>query len=193
MFMRIGSAGSRWGRLSVLLLALFMGLAGCGEQAVPEPSAKPGSLSPTAQSPSVEQDFARFDRLVTLESVFPDRVQRSLYRMLPPVTENAQRAYTFQLVPQAGMNEARHFNLVTIVWARGGTFVKSKGSPVVLSSTGGPNGGFIDAVAQTEDHAYDVRVTQGMLLPDSVDPPVFDVEKVAADMIRLYKAQGSDK
>ncbi|MBK7664979.1 MAG: hypothetical protein IPJ21_15820 [Sterolibacteriaceae bacterium] len=196
MFMRIGSAGSRWGSLcrgSVLLLALSMGLAGCGEQAVPEPSAKPGSLSPAVQSPSVEQDLARFDRLVTLESVFPDRLQRGLYRMLPPVTENGQRAYTFQLVPQARMNEARHFNLVTIVWARGGTFVKPQGSPVVPSSTGGPNGGFIDAVAQTDDHAYDVRVSLAMLLPDSVDLPAFDVEKVAADMIRLYQAQGSDK
>ncbi len=43
MFMRIGSAGSRWGSLNVLLLALLVGLAGCGEQAVPEPSPKPGS------------------------------------------------------------------------------------------------------------------------------------------------------
>lgn len=194
MFMRIGSAGSRWGSLSVLLLALSRGLAGCGEQAVPEPSPKPGSLSPTGQSPSVEEDFALFDRLVTLESVFPDRLQRGLYRMLPPVTENGQRAYTFQLVPQAGMNEARHFNLVTITWARGGEFVKSQGpAAAVPSGIGGPGGGFIDAVAQTADRAYDVRVTQGMLLPDSVDLPAFDVEKVAADMIRLYQVQGSDK
>ena len=121
--------------------------------------------------------------------MFPNRAQRGLYRMLPPVTENGQRTYVFQLVGQPGMDEARHFNLVTITWARGGQFVKSRDSATALSGVGGPGGGFVDAFAQTDDGAYDVRVTQGSLLPDSVNVPAFDVAGAAAEMVRLYKAQ----
>lgn len=139
-----------------------------------------------------DADFTQFDRLVTPESVFPDRAQRALYRMLPPVSEKGQRAYAFQLIPQAGMNEARHFNLVTVTWARGGQLVKLQAS-AGPSGVGGPGGGFVDAFAQTDDRAWDVRVTQGMLLPDGVDVPAFDVEKAATEMVRRYNAQSIPK
>ena len=190
MNMRSKSAGGLLSDLcrgGVVLLVCCIWLAGCDKPALPEQSAT--AVTPTA----AETDFALFDRLVTAESVFPDPVQRGLYRMLPPVTESGQRTYTFHLNPQPGMDKERHFNLVTITWARGGQLVKTPGSVVAPSGVGGPGGGFIDAFAQTNDRAYDVRVSQGMLLPNSVNVPAFDVEKAAANMIRLYSAQRTDK
>ena len=168
-------------RRSTLLLACCAVLAGCAE-----PVAQP---SLAAAAPSAEADFARFDRLVTPESVFPDPALRGLYRMLPPMTENGQRSYVLQLRAQPGMNEARHFQLITITWARGGRWVQAPGSAAALSGTGGPGGGFVSAYAQTEDRAYDVRVTLGSLLADSVKLPDFDVAATAAEMVRLYKSK----
>ena len=177
----------------VLFLACCASLAGCGEPAKLEPPAKAGAPSPGAPSPSANADLALFDRVVTAESVFPKRAQRGLYRMLPPVTENGQRTYASQLLGQPGMDEARHFNLVTITWARGGQLVKSPDSATALSGVGGPGGGFVDAFARTDDGAYDVRVTQGSLLSDSVNVQAFDVARAAAEMVRLCKAQSHSK
>jgi hypothetical protein len=147
-------------------------LAGCGQPAAPETPATTAALA--------EADIALFDRLVTAESVFPDPRQRALYRMLPPVSEQGQRTYAFQLNAQPGMVEPRHFNLITIAWARGGQ------AAATLSSVGGPAGGFVDASAQTHDRAFYVRVSLGELLPNSVHVPSFDVEKAAADLAKLY-------
>jgi hypothetical protein len=180
-------------RGAVVLLVGFAWLAGCSEPASYHPPTKAGAPLAIAPAPWSEADLALFDRLVTAESVFPDRTQRSLYRMLPPVTENGQRSYIFQLNSQPTMDEARHFNLVTITWVRHGQLVKSPGVAATPSGVGGPGGGFVDAFAQTDDRAYDVRVSQGMLLPDSVNVPAFDVEKAAADMVRLYEAQRTAK
>jgi hypothetical protein len=190
------SVGGAFGvafRCGIVLLACCALLDCGGESARQELPAKAGSQSPNAPSPSAEADFGLFDGLVSPESVFPDRNQRGLYRMLPPVTENGQRTYTFQLSGQPGMDEARHFNLVTITWARRGQLVKSPGSSVAPSGVGGPSGGFVDAFAQTDDGAYDVRVTQGSLLPDTVNLPAFDVAKTASEMVRLYRAQSLPK
>jgi len=75
------------------------------------------------------------------------------------------------------MDEDRHFNLVTITWVRHGHLGKTPEASATPSGMGGPGGGFVDAFAQTGDRAYDVRVLQGMLLPDGVNSPTFDVEK----------------
>jgi hypothetical protein len=155
-----------------LLFLCCLWLAGCGRPAAPE--------TPPATAALAEADIALFDRLVTAESVFPDPRQRALYRMLPPVSEDGQRAYAFQLMQQPGMEEPRHFHLITITWARGGQ------PAAALSSVGGPAGGFVDASAQTHDRAYHVRVSLGELLPDSVHIPSFDVEKAAANLAKLY-------
>jgi len=180
---------------AVILLPYSVGLTGCGNRSDQASSAKSGASSSSVSPPSIsaEADFALLDRLVTAESVFPDRAQRGLYRMLPPVTENGQRSYTFQLNAQSGMDETRHFNLVTITWARGGELLQSSGLVAAPSGTGGPGGGFVDAFARTDDHAYDVRVSQGSLLPDSVDLPAFDVTRAAANMVRLYRDQKERK
>jgi hypothetical protein len=147
-------------------------LAGCGRPAAPDTPATTAALAAA--------DIALFDRLVTAESVFPDPRQRALYRMLPPVSEPGQRSYAFQLNPQPGMEETRHFHLITITWARGDQ------PAAALSGVGGPAGGFVDASAQTHDRAYHVRVSLGELLPDSVHIPSFDVEKAAANLAKLY-------
>lgn len=176
-------------RGAAVLLFGFALLAGCSEPASHQPPAKAGAPSASVPAPWSEADSALFDRLVTAESVFPDRAQRSLYRVLPAVTENGQRSYTFQLISQPTMDEARHFNLVTITWARHGQLVKSPAMAATPSGVGGPGGGFVDGFAQTNDRTYDVRVSQGMLLPNGVNVPAFDVEKAAAHMVRLYEAQ----
>src|SRR5262245_54163694 len=123
-----------------VLLAFCACLAACDGPSAPVMSAKRALSSSESAPPAIaEADFALFDRVVTAESVFPDGAQRGLYRMLPPVTENGQRSYTFQLKPQRGMDEARDFNLVTITWARGGQLVKSPGLTAAPSGTVGPN------------------------------------------------------
>lgn len=188
MTMRIEFSG-----VALLLLAVAVGhsLVGCGDagtQPQREPVASPVSVSAPA-APSA--DLAKFDRFVSAETVFPDPAVRARYRALVPVTENRQRSYAFQLLPQPGMDEKRHFGLVTVTWARGGSFVKVPGASVAPAGVGGPGGGFVDAFAQTADGAFDVRVTQGMLLPAGVELPAFDIQKAAAEMVRLYQVQQS--
>jgi hypothetical protein len=105
--------------------------------------------------------------------------------MLPPVSEEGRRTYAFQLNPQPGMEEPRHFSLITITWARGGQEAAG------LSGVGGPGGGFVDAFAQTHDRAYHVRVSLAELLPNGVLVSRFDVEKTAADLAKLYDTNTS--
>lgn len=187
MTMRIECTG-----IVSLLLAAAIGhsLAGCGDAGTPPhhvPVASPVSVA----APAAPADLATFDRFVSAETVFPDPAVRARYRALAPVTENRQRSYAFQLLPQPGMDEKRHFGLVTITWAPGGSFVKAPGAAAAPAGVGGPGGGFVDAFAQTADGAFDVRVTQGMLLPAGVDLPAFDIRKAAAEMVRLYQVQQS--
>lgn len=171
-----------------LAAALGLSLAACGDAGTP-PQAAPIAPPAVVSAPAAPVDVASFDRIVNAETVFPDPAVRARYRAQPPVTENGQRSYAFQLLPQPGMDEKRHFGLVTITWARGGSFVKP--GAAAPSGVGGPGGGFIDAFAQTADGAYDVRVTQGMLLPAGIELPAFDIRKAAAEMVRLYQAQQS--
>ncbi len=162
-----------------ILLAGCIWLAGCAR---PTDHGTPAKA--TVSSP-LEADCAIFDRLVTAEALFPDPAQRELYRMLPPVTENGQRTYTFRLKSQPGLDEKRHFDLITVTWAPGGKLGKSKGAGI--SGAGGPGGGFLDAFAQTFDGKYDVRVSRGMLLSAACQVPDFDVAKAAATMASLYQ------
>lgn len=195
MVIGAGSAGgcSADTRRALGILACCVWLAGCTEPAKPVALPRAEAHASAAVVPSIERDAPLFDRVVNPESVFADRAQRALYRMLPSVTEDGLRTYAFQLNPQPGMDPARHFNLVTVTWAPAGRFVRSAATSPGLSGSGGPQGGFVDGFAQTADGAYDVRVSTGMLLPDKVEVPAFDVEQAAVNMIRLYQAQKSDK
>ena len=154
----------------------------------------PSGLAASARAPApaavpADGGFGRLDSLVTAETVFPDSTQRALYRVLPPVTEGGRRSCAFQLLAQPGMNPMRHFQLVTVTWARGGQFVAAPGACAALSGSAGPGGSFVDACAQTVDRAWDVRVSLGTLLPNSVNVPDFDVAGAAAALVRLYKAR----
>lgn len=165
-----------------LLCVALLGAGGSPASGVP---AAAGASAPTATAGG----FRRFDSLVTAETVFPDNVQRQLYRVLPPVTDHGRRSYAFQLLAQPGMDPVRHFQLVTVTWARGGQLTKAPDTCASPGGAGGPGGGFADACAQTADRAWDVRVTLGSLLPDSVRAPDFDVSAAAANMVRLYQAR----
>lgn len=49
-----------------------------------------------------------------------------------------------------------------------------------------PASGFVTAYAQTADGSYDIRGKLGMLMPPGARFPDFDIERTAADMVRLY-------
>lgn len=107
-------------------------------------------------------------------------------------TSGASR-YLFELKPRPGTTDGRNFQLISVSWARAGTFVKAPGSAAALGGSAGPNGGFVDASARTPDGAYDVRVSQGMLLPDTVDVLQFDIESVTAEQVQRYRIEKTRK
>jgi hypothetical protein len=164
-------------RLVPVLLACGSLLAACADVAVSAPAA----------SAARELGTRRLDSLVTAEALFPDAAQRRLYRVLPPVTDQARRSYAFQLLPQPGMDPVRHFHLITVTWVPAGQLSKAPGICAAGVGTGGPGGGFVDACVQTADRAWDVRVTLGSLLPAGVQVPDFDVAAAADGLLRRYQ------
>ncbi len=163
-------------------------LAACDNNA-----AQPAHSAPLAAMALDAAEIKRFDALVSPSAIFPDPSQRALYQAHAPSTDDGRRSYVFELKHQAGMTTNRHFHLITITWARAGTFVTSGGAPRIQSSTGGPNGGFVDAAAQTADKAYDVNVSEAMLLPDAVQVPDFDLAKAAAALVQSYNASAPNR
>lgn len=165
---------SRVGRLAAALLAgVFASSAACRD---PE--------SPPA-APSLERDAAIFDRIVVAETVFPDPRVRASYDAQPPRVENGLRGYAFQLRTQPGMEEGRHFQIVGVTWA---ARVEPAGEAATgeVTGTGGPGGGFVEAAATTADRLYDVRVSLGTLLPNSVQVESIDVRATAQALARRY-------
>lgn len=173
---------------SIFVVWLCLLSAACSKLPIFSTSEKAKTASIVARS--VELDSAFFDRLVTLETIFPDQEQRNLYLMHSPISNQGERTYMFQLIPQSGMNEARHFHFISITWARRGQPIKAPGS---VTGVGGPNGAFIDVFFQTEDHLFDVHVSQGVLLPNEIKIPAVDVERIATDMVRRYKLEKINK
>lgn len=167
------------GMLAVACAVVWL-LAGCEAKSPP-------LAAPVPQDAAVlgADDIKRLDALVTPATIFPDPTQRALYEMHVPASDSGRRSYVFELKAQPGMVANRHFHLITITWARAGTFVGTDGAPRV-GSTGGPGGAFVNAVAQTADKAYDVRVSEAMLLPEMVQVPPFDLTKAAAMLARSY-------
>jgi hypothetical protein len=179
---------SRLPRTMAAVWAACMVLAGCDGNA-----AQPARSAPLAATALDAAEIKRFDALVSPSAIFPDPSQRALYEMHAPSTDDGRRSYVFELKHQAGMTANRHFHLITVTWARAGTFVTSGGAPRIQSSTGGPNGGFVDAAAQTADKAYDVDVSEAMLLPDAVQTPEFDLAKTAAALVQSYNASAPSR
>jgi hypothetical protein len=130
-------------------------------------------LSPLAQL---------FDTVVTVEALFPDPAQRALYRAVPPETREEQRVYSFELRPQPGMEPERHFHLVSVAI---GAAAKGRLDPSPASLEG-PNGTFNELAVRTSDGRYDVSVSEGNLMPDSVALPVFDLTRAAKAIAARY-------
>ena len=128
-------------------------------------------------------ELSFFDQIVTFEAVFPDPAERARHRMDPPEMVRGRRVYGFSLITQPGMNEHRHYSVVSVAWAparaetRLGSFIHGVGP-------GGANFGF---VARTHDGLYDVEVGWGNLLPITVDTPNINTDQLAEDMVQRYE------
>jgi hypothetical protein len=167
-------------------------LGACAGSQQPSPDIGTHGSTSAVQALTVTE-LARFDRLVTPASIFPDPSQRALYEFMAPSSDHGRRSYTFQLKPQRGMVADRHFHVLTISWAHAGTFVSKAGSGSTQSSTGGPHGGFIDFAMRTTDGAYDVRISEAMLLPDVVQVPDLDLTRLAATLVQQYDKSASER
>jgi hypothetical protein len=168
---------------AIVVLAFSLLLSSCGNS---EPSPAQQPIEATPSSSLTEADIALLDRVTTLEAVVPDAAERALYMTNESITEGAQRSYTFGLKPQASMDPARHFQIVSVAWARPGAFASDPSGDAGLSGTGGPNGGFVDQISRTPDGTYDVRVSLGELLPNDVRTAAVDPATVTRRVLDEY-------
>lgn len=175
----------RW----ILLLALSSFLVSC-RHASPSPDKTTNASTQTSGSATCAwcpSEQHRIDALVTPALIFPAPEQRKLFDVQSPTTEGAARTYGFVLRTQPGMVPPRHFCLVSVMFSHASPTEDAASSPT-SSSTAGPNGSFMDASAQTMDHAYRVRVSLAMLLPVGVQVPTFDPMKTLTELLRRYES-----
>jgi hypothetical protein len=137
--------------------------------------------SSTDATPTADLSF--FDQIVTFESVFPDPAERARHRIHPPEMVRGQRVYGFSLMMQPGMNEHRHYSVVSVAWEPARTETK----PGMFIDGFGPGGGSGGFVARTHDGLYDVRVGWGNLLPEAVTMPNVETRQLAEEMVRRYE------
>jgi hypothetical protein len=127
---------------------------------------------------------ATFDALITAELLFSSSAQRARYRAVPPEMQEDRRVYGFELEPQPGMEPSRHFHVVSV------TVGPAKGAldtePVTLT---GPSGAFTELAVRTSDGLYDVSVSEGNLLPDSIQSSPFDLPRAARSIADRYRAR----
>lgn len=158
--------------------------------ATPPPPAAPAPAAPAtptqAPGPLTEAEIALFDRMVADEILFPRASERERYERLEAETTQDQHHVGFELKQQPGMKKGRHFHLIDVAVARAGTYVSRRSSKTKLNGSAGPNGSSIEFAAQTKDGAYDIRVSQGVLLVRPVKPPQFDPERVAMALVDRY-------
>jgi len=145
----------------------------------------PSARSPTP-GPLSDEEIALFDRVVADEILFPRAAERERYERLDPETTQDQHHVGFELKQQPGMKKGRHFHLIDVAVARAGPYVSRRKQQTKLNGSAGPNGSSIEFAAQTKDGAYDIRVSQGMLLVRPVKPPQFDPERVALALVNRY-------
>gem|GEM_PF-3450251 len=151
------------------------------------PPASPDATVATAKGGAAASIADTFDRLVTAETVFPDAAQRGLYRVVPAEMHEGKRVYGFELEPQTGMKPERHFHVISV------TIGPAEGALEAGPSTlAGPNGAFNEVAARTSDGRYDVSVSEGNLLPASVELPAFDLTRTARSIAERYGAQRAD-
>ena len=170
---------------AIVIALVCLPLGGCADY--PPNASAGGSAATDATSALSAEEAGLIDRLVTPATVFPDPLQRARYDALAPVAEDGRRSYGFQLKTLPGMVADRHFHLITISWARAGAPESRAGERQSLTSTGGPNGGFIDVEMRTSDGAFVVRVSEAMRLPAVVEVPNVDLKATAAALVKGYE------
>jgi hypothetical protein len=127
-----------------------------------------------------------FDRLVSLDTLLDEPARRRSSRAVPPLSHYGRRYYTFVLAAQPEAEPARHSAVITVAVARAGLLTRSTERAPQRSNLGGPNGGFADATLQTSDGRYDLRVSEGTLLP-SGERPSLRVERAVSELARRYE------
>jgi hypothetical protein len=152
-----------------LLVTLIVGLAAC------RPSTRNGD--------SGTEGLQLFDTVVRADVVFPDAAQRALYKEVPVQTIRGARVYGFELQPQPGMQPNRHFHIVSAAVSRVDERVDAGPEGVSF----GPNGGFWEKAVRTADGRYEIRMSEGMLLPDSAKVPEFDLGRAAEAISSRYR------
>lgn len=162
--------------LAALLMFLAVLLAGCNGA---------GNAGAPATGPFTPSEVQRFDRVTTLAVLFPNAQEQALYEAIPPEDKEGQRHYSFALKAQPGMTANRHFQLVTVSWARAG----GHGSRDA-SSTGGPNGAMLTRVVSTADGRYDIRISVSELLPAGARAASISLEGVAKALLERYRQSG---
>jgi hypothetical protein len=170
------------------LASLIAGLAACG------PGARDGGSPPTGHAKALETaaitgprdqgagGVELFDKVVRADLLFPDAKQRALYQELPVQTIRGNRVYGFALRLQPGMQKDRHFHIVSVAAYRVGERTDA-GRPGL---TFGPNGAFWDKVVRTPDARYELRVSEGSLLPNGVQAAEFDLDLAAQAIVKRY-------
>ena len=151
-------------RLTCRSLFLSLSAAACISSNLPGPEPTPASL----------------DALTTAPRVLG--AQASEYEVHPPTEEGGVRTYAFVLRPRSGMEVDRHFHIVTVAWVPSDAAATDE--PM---SVGGPGGGFTTFSSRTEDGRFELRVTEGMLLPDAVELPALDPSSVLARLKTAYE------
>jgi hypothetical protein len=127
-------------------------------------------------------ELTEFDRIVTADALFAETAQRAQYRELPVATHEDKRIYAFELKPQSGMKPDRHFHLISVAVRRASGAVDAGPSMFV-----GPNGAFNSYGLNTSHGLFEISVSEGNLLPNSVEVPVFDLITSAAALAMRYE------
>lgn len=148
--------------------------------------ATPPASGSAAPGPLSDEEIALFDRVVSEEVLFPRAAERERYERVEPEPTADQHRVGFELKQQPGMKRGRHFHMIDVSVARAGTYVSRRKRETKLNGSAGPNGSSIEFAAQTKDGAYDIRVSQGVLLVRPMKPPQFDPERVAMALVDRY-------
>jgi hypothetical protein len=127
--------------------------------------------------------------LLTAEQVFADPHERARYKTAALENHDpAQHTYAFELRHQPGMVVGRHFHYLAVTIARSGTFLTGTTEPPGPTAAFGPNGASSVLLQKTPDKAYDVRVSEGILLIEGVAAPQINFAKLADELMKRYAA-----
>lgn len=171
--------------LASLAVTMLLSAASCQQAQQSSAERSKAAVQPAAEAAPPR---ARLDQVTTLETLFADASDRSLYEAHPEVREQGTLAYSFALRAQPGMESPRHFRIVTVVWSPASSASTPGSSGQATSSTGGPGGSLVEHTATTADGLFTVRVSLGELLPDSVRANRVDIVQLSERLVSAYGA-----